>query len=174
MKTTSSLLKISLRLFFIFGFLIPFNTYGQERGVFELETKKNEVSAKNNSKRLDTKNDRKQFYNLAFKLHPTIYLDNNSKNTVNRPLKLHASNLQYLSKIKQLEINKSIELITITVTSENELNSKLDFSILNKLKSLKYVYIKLMFNCNIESIKKFIGKNLNSKIRVFYKNEIPS
>lgn len=174
MKNKSTITFYSVLLSFCFTLLFSGNMLAQENGIYELH--QNNGLAKENSKK-DKGNDRDDFYNLAYKLHPTSYAENkNIKKSSN-----HYANVSKLTfnDAKSFEIlNQSnsnfndVELITIYLNTVQDLNNKIDLTDANGFSKLKYVFIKCSFKCTEAQIKQFINSDPN--IRVFYKIEIPS
>ncbi len=169
---------ISTCTLFLFCFI-----YGnaQERGIHELKSN-TKVTSKFSSKSAkgNKKNDieRDRFYDLAFKLQPTIYINNSlvtTKNNKKPPIKIKMSDVNSFGKLEELAIkHKDIALIYLTLYKNSDLNSILDLSSINGFDNLKYVYVRCLFDCDDSQIKKFVKTATNSSIRVFYKTQTPS
>ncbi|MFD0988594.1 hypothetical protein ACFQ1R_00670 [Mariniflexile jejuense] len=145
----------------------------QENGIYEIE---NNNSLSKETAKKSKGNNREDFYNLAYKLHPTSYAENKSIKKVNNSAKvskLTFNDSNSFNVINQTNSNfNDVELITIKLNSVADLNNKLDLTDANGFNNLKYVYIKCSFKCTETQIKQFI--NSDSNVRVFYKIEIPS
>jgi hypothetical protein len=118
------------------------------------------------------------FKDLAFKLHPTTYVDNQKINKILEPelasRKLVINDYKSLQALERLNFNsEQIELIYITLNTAKELSALASLSNLSSYKNLKYIFIKCCFNSNPSEILKFVTIDSNN-IRVFYKTEIPS
>lgn len=168
MKYRSTLtFRVSLLVLFICLFY-SHNILAQENGIYELD---NQITNKQKNK----KDDRANFYDLAFNMHNTHYRQNKKLkqvygNGVAKKLTLEDLNsAKFLNEGLSTNYN-DVELITINLLNETDLNDNVDLTTQNQeLKKLKYVFIKCNFDCNNEQIKKFIKVNPN--IRVFYKIE---
>jgi hypothetical protein len=171
MKYRSTLkFRVSLLVLFL-CFFSSYNILAQENGIYELDSQ-----ITNNQKNDKTKKDnRANFYDLAFNMHPTHYRkDKKLKQVYGNGV---AKKLTFEDLISAKFINEDlstnytdVELITIKLLNVSDLNNTIDLTNQNqKLKKLKYVFIKCNFDCNNEQIKKFIKVNPN--IRVFYKTD---
>src|SRR5690554_4169483 len=109
--------------------------------------------------------------------NPTIYIENSriinvSGETSPKVLKL----LDGTSSSLLLDNNNmygQVEVITITLNRASDLNNRLDFSSINGFPSLKYVYIKCLFECTDQQIRSFL-LNADSVTTVFFKVVNPS
>jgi hypothetical protein len=171
MKNHSTLPFYSLLLVFSFFLLQNNKLVAQDYGIIEFQ-QKNEISKSNSSKN----NSRKRFYDLAFNLHPTHYIENGTlKSTYNfgNPIKMTFEDSKSLSWLKNINSKKSsLELITINLNGRNDLNNKIDLTSDNDFPNLKYVFIKCTFNCTENDIEEFI--KVNSTVRIFYTIQKPS
>lgn len=146
----------------------------QENDIYEVNA--TNTLSKTSSKKENPK-DRESFYDLAFKLHTTSYVENNSIRKSNKNStsvsKLTFNDVSSFNVLKQTNQDfNDVELITIVLKSANDLNNKIDLTEINGFDNLKYVYIKCQFNCSEQQIKGFVTSN--GTVRVFYKTEIPS
>ncbi len=177
MRNTSFFSNNHFYLLLIFLFLFS-SSFAQDRGIFEIGKTTNKSTSKSKSKSVE-KNNRDDFYELAFKLHPTIYLEKNKISKINDekhdPVKIKLNGSDSFSKLNNLnsKANK-VELIYITLNNFSELNTVLDLDSLKGFNHLKYIYIKCLFKCNSNDIKNFIKNNSSARYRIFYKIEIPS
>ena len=173
MKNKSTL-KFCTYLFVVFIYFLSIErTVAQEKNIFEISSKTEKLKKANNKK--DSKS-RTEFYNLAFNLGTTAYLENNfEKNLYGKGL---------ISKITMIDTNsfeflksnenkyKSAEIIIIEVNSINELKKSFDLTGLTEMNHLKYVFIKCSFKCEKHNIENFV--KVNPSVRVFYNAEKPS
>ena len=107
--------------------------------------------------------------NLTTKVQPTINFYNGEVKVYgDRPTKLYTN----LSSISQLEnsvsLKNNIEIIVITLTSPEELNSILDLKQLDGFKNLKYIYFNTNFETTPENIANIV-KNYNEKYSIIYR-----
>jgi hypothetical protein len=155
--------------------LCSFNkTTAQEKGIYELS--ETNSLARTSSKKANL-NDREDFYALALNLHATIYVENNSLRKSNKNItsasKLTFNDAKSFNILNQNNQDFSdVELITIVLNSESDLNNKINLTQANGFNSLKYVYIKCNFKCSEQQLKSFVTSD--AAIRVFYKSETPS
>lgn len=170
MKNNSTLnFRLSLLVLFIY-FFSSNNVLSQENNIYELES--HNTSGKSKTKKEIT--NRAPFYDLAFNMHTTHYLQNKKvKQTYGDgyPVKITLEDINSFEIINSDSIDyNEVELITIHLLNTNDLNNKIDLSQGNEpFKKLKYVFIKCHFDCNSEQIEKFI--KVNADTRVFYKIE---
>jgi hypothetical protein len=61
-----------------------------------------------------------------------------------------------------------VEVITITLNRISDLNLRFDLSSINGFNSLRYIYIKCMFDCTDQQIRDFL-LNADSVTTIFYK-----
>ena len=141
---------------------------------FQNSTKK---VTKTSSYGKSTVGNKEGFFILKKNLKPTIYVeDNNIKKVTGNtaPLILNYKNSYSLDILKKNNsLIKDVELLTIKLKSENELNNRFDFSSVRGLNSLKYIYIQCNFKCTISQINSFI-LNVDPNVTVFYMVNNPS
>ena len=147
--------------------------YAQENGIYEISSK-SEIS-KSTSKKSENIN-RDDFYELAFKLYATSYVENNQ---IKKNKKSQTSTKLTFKDTKSFGILNNntedfsdIEIITILLKNESDLSNKMNIINTNNFESLKYIFIYCHFKCTEQQINSFI--NTNSSVRVFYKIENPS
>ncbi len=179
METKSFLPNFFSSLIVLFCLLATLNSHAQERGIFELENNNSNSASKTSQKKSSLKLDRDNFYELVFKLHPTIYLEKNKVKKTHESqkaaLKITLSDVDSFKTLNSLgDKSEKVELIYITLTNPTDLNTTLDLSNLKGLNQLKYVYITCYFKCTSSDIEKMIKMDSNQKVRVFYKTETPS
>ena len=147
----------------------------QENGIYEL-TEDNLSSKQSISKKANS-NDRKEFYDLSQKLHSTFYYENNklkNKYGEGSPLRLNLEDINSFSAINKNDTQfNEIQIITVSLKNENDLNKILDISNMPGFSNLKYIFIRCHFNCDVMKIRKFI-KTSDSKVRIFYSTDRPS
>jgi len=163
---------------FLFSICISFFSFSkltaQENDIYELNG--NTALAKTSSKKA-SQNDREDFYDLAFKLHATSYVENNSMRKSNKNVtsvsKLTFNDTKSFNILNQnnQDLN-DVELITIVLKNENDLINKIDLTQTSGFGNLKYVFIKCYFKCSEQQIKGFVTSD--ASVRVFYKTETPS
>jgi hypothetical protein len=61
-----------------------------------------------------------------------------------------------------------VEVITITLNRISDLNLRFDLSSINGFNSLRYIYVKCMFDCTDQQIRDFL-LNADSVTTIFYK-----
>ncbi|MEP5341111.1 MAG: hypothetical protein ABJL44_10085 [Algibacter sp.] len=131
----------------------------QEKGIYEIE---NDAAT----------NERSHFYDLAFKLHPTIYLKNNTVKKIYGEGDMKKITLEDSKSFDILNNQdtryKDVEIITMKSISETDLNNHLDLSNTSVFGNLKYIYIRSNFTLTPEDIISFIKVNPN--VRIFYKS----
>jgi len=160
---------------FLFSVCISFSSLtAQENAIYEVSD--GSSMSKSSSKKV-TQNDRADFYELAFKLHATTYVENNiikkSSNSEASVSKLTFKDAKSFNVLNQsIKDFNDVELITIILKNENDLNNKLELTQDNGFGNLKYIYIKCYFKCNEQQIRGFVTSD--ASIRVFYKTETPS
>lgn len=150
---------ITACLFLLFS-LIQVNA--QDKGIYEIT---------NN----ESNNDRALFYDLALKIHPTIYVKDNVIKNIYGEGKIQKTVLQDVKSINILKTENAkfddVKLIIIRLNSQADLNNSIDLSN-SSLDNLKYIYVKSNFNAKPEDIANFV--KANPSIRIFYKIELPS
>ncbi|NNF86512.1 MAG: hypothetical protein HKM26_08160 [Winogradskyella sp.] len=152
----------------LFLFLAQNNVNAQENEIYE-------VSDYSLKKKISKKNDKARFYDLALKKHPTLYINNGglkSNSESIKPLKIDLLGYKSFNGFINGNYDKeNVELIILTLDNRADLNNSLDVSNNNDFKKLKYILVKCNFNCTNEDILKFV--KVNSKVRVFYKYDLP-
>lgn len=104
--------------------------------------------------------------------NPTIYIENSSIINVTgdespKVLKfLDASSFNILENNNPLYGN--VEVITITLNRLSDLNNNLDVSRISGFTSLRYIYVKCLFDCTDQQIRSFL-LNADAITTVFYK-----
>lgn len=166
-----------LAVFNIFLFTTLSHAQDQEEyGIYE-SIDNNYLGKQNSSKsnKKSTINSRNDFYNLSQNLHSTYYFENgtlNAKYGNGLPTKLTFEDLSSFNSLNNNDLNyANVELITIKLNDEKDLNTNIDLSSLVTLTNLKYVYIKCLFTIDSKQIKKLVKK---SNVRVFYTSLRPS
>jgi hypothetical protein len=170
MKNKSTLAFYTLLFSFCITLFSFSRVIAQENGIYE-------ISGSDTQKDKNKSNyDRTEFYELTQKLHSTFYIgENKLKNTYGngQPIRItldDANSFNFLTKDSSKF--SEVEIITMTLNNQGDLNNKLNLSSLNNLKKLKYIYLKCDFKCTDKQIKEFI--KYDSNVRVFYKIENPS
>jgi len=110
---------------------------------------------------------------LIKELQPTVYIANTViPNSGKQPVCANAKP-GYVDQLSlENPLFSNVELLTIRLKSQADLNFILDLDKLTGFTNLKYVYFICEMNCNIEDVQKlFLPK---SGITVFYKVSIPS
>ncbi len=165
MRSKSTLSFITSIIAIIFSLLAVNSSEAQENGIYELQAISTSVQQ-----------DRSDFKNLAYKLHPTAYIENGAeKSTYGRglPIKLTLEDFKSLSILNNIDSKYAeVELIILKVKEAKDLSLKLDLTTISGLDKLKYIFIKNEFKCTESQIRAFI--KTNSNVRVFYTSEKPS
>ncbi|KAB1154077.1 hypothetical protein [Flavobacterium luteum] len=105
---------------------------------------------------------------LLYDVQPSIYFNNGVIKTYGENPKNFFVEFQNLNKISNSNLLKNnIEIVTIKINSNSELNSAIDLSVFSSFKKLKYVYISSNVAVNESTISKMI-RNYNEKYTVFY------
>lgn len=109
--------------------------------------------------------------------NPTIYIENSriinvTGETSPKVLKLLDGTSSGLL-LDNNNLYSQVEVITITLNRASDLNNRLDLSRINGFPSLKYVYVKCLFECTDQQIRNFL-LNTDSVTTVFYKVVNPS
>lgn len=185
MKKTT-IINCVLILTFVFS-LITLKGYAQEVKIYELfENVQPNPVAKAGKTVLSSKTavntsyseDLKSFYELNYKLKPTVYIQNNS--IVQVPANKDAIKVQ-LEDTKSFNILKSnnpnfetVELIVVNVASIAELNNSFDVSSLQGFNSLKYIYVQCnQFKTSVNQIQNFVI-NAGTSVTVYFMTTNPS
>lgn len=171
MKTNSKRPLFLLFLIFSVSLLSMNKIVAQENEIFEIQ-KKNE----NSKLSLKTENNRKRFYDLVFKLHPTHFIENNglkvSYDSVD-PVKMTIEDSKSINWLNNKGAKKNtLELITILLNDRNDLSNVLDLTISNEFNNLKYIFIKCNFKCSEIDIENFV--KVKNEVRIFYTIQKPS
>lgn len=165
------LLSISISLF-SFNQIIA----QEDNGIYEISNSNKSELSKGSSKKGE-KNNRDGFYNLAFKLHSTSYVENNGiksnkkSQSVSKLTFIDTKSFNILNNSNNSDF-ENVELITIVIRNKEDLNNKLNLNDINGFNSLKYIYVKCYFKCTEQQINEFL--NSDADIRIFYKTETPS
>ncbi len=163
----------------LYIFLLIFSTslffgnslIAQEEGIYEV-INNNTFKNGTNSKSTST-TDREGFYELAFKMHPTHYFKNSSIKSVyndSDPVKLTFEDTKSFNLLKNNAKLNGVELITIILNNNDDLNDSIDLSGSMDLKKLKYVFVRCRFKCSENNVTKFIKTDNN--VRIFYSTNI--
>ena len=161
--------------------IISFSSiYSQENGIYEINygvsssksnaTLNNDFSSQKKS--TTVKINRDGFYELANKIHPTVYLEDNSIANTYGLGKITKLTLEDTKSYGLLDKYNDVELITIKIKNLNDLNNILDLTKKASMPNLKYIFIKSDFECTNQQIQDFLKTVPN--IRVFYKTDKPS
>lgn len=155
-------LKTAITLCLLFLFMLT-PIHGQDKDIYEITN--NNVNK-----------DRTQFYDLALKIHPTIYGDHGMIKKINGAGQIKKVVLQDVKSVEILKTEntkfKAVELIIIKLNSKTDLSKHIDLSNNVNFTNLKYIYVESCFDINPEDVISFI--KINSNIRVFYKVALPS
>jgi hypothetical protein len=107
---------------------------------------------------------------LAFSLQPKVYIENGIE-TYSGDTDPICVNIDAASINKLYAANtafKKVELISIRLKSQNELNFVLNYSSLQDFQSLKYVEFLCDFNCEPALLKKVLSNFPENGILIFY------
>lgn len=161
------------------SFISAQQTYAQDNDIKELNYNNNISSKNSSSKKTVSKNtDRSDFYNLALKLQPSIYIENNSikkSNGHKKPLKIVCLDVQSFSILEQaISSNRKVEILEISLKTTHDLNTRLDLSDNEEFGHIKYIYVKSNFTITETQIRNLITLSPDSDVRIFYKTETPS
>jgi hypothetical protein len=113
--------------------------------------------------------------NLLNNLNSSVYLLNGEeyKSYGEQPICMF-TDLKSLSNANQNDLPTSdIELVTINIDKDTEINGSIDLSTICNYKNVKYIHIKFSFNVDTTKLSSLI-KNCNPKSVIFYSIEIPS
>jgi hypothetical protein len=155
-------------LILLFSLLSSSQLYAQEYGIYEITKGKKDKDNKGKS------GNRDNFYDLALKLQPTHYIENNSiKKSYNAgdPIKVTIEDSKSYNYMKNKNSKyPNVEIIIISLEKPNDIKtSTIDLSNDKEYKKLKYVYIKCNSNCSEKDVKDFI--KVNNNVRIFYSKE---
>tara|TARA_R110001583_G_scaffold49099_2_gene153784 strand:- start:2838 stop:3395 length:558 start_codon:yes stop_codon:yes gene_type:complete len=135
------------------------------------------INAKSSSYGKSSTDIKEGFFSLKKNLKPTIYIENNRIKKVSgdtAPLILKYENSYSLEILNENNsLIKEVELITIKLKSQNELNNRFDISKIRGFNNLKYIYIQCNFKCTSNQISSFI-LNVDPKVAIFYMVNNPS
>lgn len=105
---------------------------------------------------------------LVYELNSSIYFyEGNTKIFGENPACLFTDINGFNNLSKQDMPKKEIELITIRVENIQDFKSNIDFKNISAFPKLKYIYILITFDYNINSIPKNIINNNDSHVVVF-------
>jgi len=171
MKKNATLSLYIFLLIFSASLLFSNPLIAQEEGIYEIT---NNNTFKNVAKSKSISNTgRENFYELAFKMHPTHYFKNSSLKSVydsGDPVKLTFEDTKSFNLLKNNAKLNEVELISIMLNNRNDVNDSIDLSGSMDLKKLKYVFIRCRFKCSENDLTKFIKADNN--VRIFYSNNI--
>ncbi|MBA6152593.1 hypothetical protein H3Z82_07630 [Gelidibacter gilvus] len=117
-------------------------------------------------------NDTSEFpYDLLYNLNSTVFVKNNgilNVEGVGAPVVLKFLDTQSFNFVsKRNALYNKIELITINLTSENDLRNTFDVAAIRGFSHLKYIYLKCEFPISENQIRSFL-KNADPEIIFFY------
>ena len=152
------------------------NSFSQENNIYELKSHKAETSSSKIKSNKKENSNRDIFNNLAYNLHPSIFIENGIEKTTygnGLPIKLIFEDVNSLN-ILNLDNEKynEVQMLTIKINSLSELNNYYDFSEKSELKKLQFIFIKSNIKCTPDKIRKFLKTNSNT--RVYYTINRPS
>jgi hypothetical protein len=133
------------------------------------------LSSMKSSATTETQIEAKRIESLVYELHPSVKIENGVISTyADAPYVCIDVDAQSIDKIKETNILYSqIELLTIRINNQSDLNMVLDLASLKGFTSLKYVNLLCSFDCSVQQVSKLV-KISASKISVFYIVSIPS
>lgn len=154
--------------------------------LFENNTKFSKVQAVKSTLKTGTTSAKSQnytedlnnFYELNYKLKPTIYIENNTIVQVpnnETPIKIKLDDVKSFNVLKANNtLFKTVELIVIDVKNLGELNTSFDISSLQDFSSLKYVFVQCnQFSSSVSQMQKFV-LNTGANITVYFMTVNPS
>jgi len=119
----------------------------------------------------NTYSDVKNLEDLISNVQPSVYFYSGNVKTYGEKPKNLFTDLSSLNQLSNPSILKNnIEIIIISISNSNELNSTLDMSLFSSFKNLKYIYLTSKVNVTDRAISRMIQNN-NEKYSVFYKVE---
>ncbi len=160
------------------------NSFSQENNIYELKNHNSESNKSKNYSKTSSKlksnkkenSNREVFNNLAYNLHPSIYIENGIEKTVYKeglPVKLI---FEDVNSLNTLNLNNrrynEVQMLIIKINSLSDLNNHYDFSEKSELKSLKFIFIKSNIKCTPDQLRKFL--KTNKETHVFYTINRPS
>ncbi|PWA04204.1 hypothetical protein [Flavobacterium psychrotolerans] len=106
---------------------------------------------------------------LLYKIQPAIYFNYGEAKTYGEKPKSFFTDFRSLNRINNsnLLIN-NIEIVTIKINNDLELNSKIDLSVFSNFKNLKYIFILSEITTTAQIITNMI-RNYDEKYSIFYK-----
>lgn len=152
----------------VFCFLFcQLSSTAQNADIYKISSNKDGViEALKDSVNINAKN----ISSLLFDLKPTVYLKNNTFTIYNPQnytiVKAVVQDINSLSLLTTSNdyINK-INTLVIQLDNNTGFNTSLDFSELEHLTMLRYIYVQCAFSCSDSDIKSFITAN---GIKIFY------
>lgn len=165
-----TLLNLRILLIVCISFLSINYTVAQVDNIIQLTDGDFELAQKEMAN-FNKKNNSQRFFEIANELLPTIYVKNGSIRKVkgeSNPVKLKSDDFQLNSLLKSdNKLFKSVELITIKLKQQSDLNKSINTATLTEFKSLKYIFIKCYFECSNTQIRNIV-LNTNPEITVYY------
>lgn len=174
---------------FVALFFISSGMIAQEVKIYELFENNSQVSAvkasksalKSGATTVESQNyteDLNNFYELNYKLKPTIYIENNTIVQVpnnETPIKIKLEDVKSFNVLKTYNpLFETVELIVIDVKNLSELNTSFDISSLQSFSSLKYIYVQCnQFTSSVSQMQNFI-MNTGSNITIYFMTVNPS
>lgn len=135
--------------------------------IMEVKTFISTLKATNSTAR-KSKTDKSDVEKLLYDIQPSIYFNSGDVKTYGEKPKNFFIDFQYLNKVNTSNLLKNnIEMVTIKINNENELNSIIDLSLFSSFKKLKYVHIYSNVAINESIISKMIV-NYDEKYSVIY------
>ena len=178
MKNKTALSFFAPLIFLSIFFMTGNQLIAQADVIHELNYKKGNNGILEKAKSEKNDNSRKEFNDLSQKLHSTFYYQNGTlknQNGNSSPVKVTLYDLNSFSALLNNRNNdySEVRLITATVKTPSELNSKIDLALLTGFPKLKYILINCFFDCDAADIENTIV-NPSNKIRVFYCYAMPN
>ena len=119
----------------------------------------------------NTYSDVKNLEDLISNVQPSVYFYSGNVKTYGEKPKNLFTDLSSLNQLSNPSILKNnIEIIIISISNSNELNSTLDMSLFSSFKNLKYIYLTSKVNVTDRAISRMIQNN-NEKYSVFFRVE---
>jgi len=144
------------------------STTKEEPKILERKNFLNELRVSEESARA-TYSDAQHIENLLSKVQPSVYLfSGNAKTYGEKPTCLF-TNVQSLNRLNDVAIPKAnIEMLTIKIESQSDLNATIDMNLFSDFKNLKYLQIVTTIPTSEQIITKMIRNN-EGKYSVFFK-----
>lgn len=170
-KINAFLHQLAFKNILIGVFLFSLTTYAQSPSapqVMEVEAyisslktiEKNYPSSFSNAQNVD---------NLVHSAPDAVYYYAGTVKTFGKKPSCLFTDFNSLQSIDNPTILKNnIEIVKLKINNSNDLNSKIDLSLLSNYKNLKYIYIVSNQTVNAQSIANMI-RNYDEKYSVFYK-----